>query len=66
MNILTDLGTDLAFAFLVEKIYGQRIDPAEAVALISQVQSILEPVSGFQGDNPPQPFIERPTSVTAH
>lgn len=66
MNILTDLGTDLAFASLVEKIYAQRIDPAEAVVLISQVQSVLEPVSRHQGDKPPQPFIERPTSVTAH
>ncbi len=66
MNILTELGTDLAFAFLVEKMYGQRIDPAEAVALISQVQSVLEPVSHIPVDTTPQPSVDRTTLFSSH
>ena len=66
MNILIDLGTDLAFAFLVEKMYGQRIDPTEAVALISQVQSVLEPVSRLQVDKLPESLLDRRTSPSSH
>ncbi len=66
MNILIDLGTDLAFAFLVEKMYEQRIDPTEAVALISHVQSVLEPVSRFQVDKLPQSLVDRPGSPSSH
>ncbi len=66
MNILIDLGTDLAFAFLVEKMYGQRIDPTEAVALISHVQSVLEPVSRFHGNELPQPLGDRQSSPSSH
>lgn len=42
MDLISDLGTDLAFAFLVEKQFAQRIDSTEAVALIGRVKTLLE------------------------
>jgi hypothetical protein len=42
MNLINDLGTDLALAFLVEKRYRQKIDSEEALALIRQVRCLLE------------------------
>ena len=45
MDLLNDLDTDLAFAFLVEKRYQQKIDSKEALALIGRVKSLLERLS---------------------
>jgi hypothetical protein len=42
MDLINDLGTDLAFAFLVERRYWQKIDPEKARALIDQVTKLLE------------------------
>jgi len=42
MDLINDLGTDLALAFLVEKRYQQKLDSAEALALISRVRDLLE------------------------
>lgn len=50
MDLISDLGTDLAFAFFVEKRFAQRIDSTEAVALIGRVKTLLEstPVNNRQ------------------
>lgn len=45
MDLINDLGTDLAFAFLVEKRYRQKIDSEEAIELIGRVTTLLESVS---------------------
>ena len=42
MELINDLGTDLAVAFLVEKRYREKLDSEEAVALISRVRNLLE------------------------
>lgn len=42
MDLINDLGTDLALAFLVEKRYRQKLDSEEALALISRVRDLLE------------------------
>lgn len=42
MDLINDLGTELAVAFLVEKRYGQKIDSEEARALIARVTSVLK------------------------
>ena len=42
MDLINDLGTDLALAFLVERRYRQKIDPVRARALIDQVKRLLE------------------------
>ena len=42
MELINDLGTDLAVAFIVERRYQQKLDSEEAVALISRVRDLLE------------------------
>ncbi|HKP71162.1 MAG TPA: hypothetical protein VJV05_17880 [Pyrinomonadaceae bacterium] len=42
MELINDLGTDLAVAFLVERRYQQKLDSEEARALISRVKDLLE------------------------
>ena len=42
MELINDLGTDLALAFLVEQRYRQKLDSEEALALISRVRDLLE------------------------
>ena len=42
MNLINELGTDLALAFLVEQRYRQKIDSEDALALIDRVQRLLE------------------------
>ena len=42
MDLINDLGTDLAVAFLVDERYRQKIDPARARALIECVKRLLE------------------------
>ena len=45
MNLINELGTDLALAFLVEQRYREKIDSEDALALIGQVRSVLESAS---------------------
>ena len=45
MDLLNELGTDLALAFLVEKRHTAKIDAKEAWALIAKVKRVLQPVS---------------------
>jgi hypothetical protein len=45
MDLISDLETDLALAFLVEKRHRQQIDSEGAVALIRRVKTLLETIS---------------------
>ncbi len=45
MEILNELGNDLAFAFLAMKNHGSKIDSKSALALIERVKKVLQPVS---------------------
>lgn len=42
MELINDLGTDLAVAFLVEKRYQKKLASDEALALIGRVRDLLE------------------------
>ena len=60
MELINDLGTDLAFAFLVEKRYVQKIDSEEAIELIGRVTSLLESVPTRSVTAESRQAIERP------
>lgn len=45
MELLNDLGNDLALAFLVEKKHNTKIDSKSALALIGRVKEVLRSVS---------------------
>jgi hypothetical protein len=42
MDLISDLGTDLALAFLVEKRFGKKIESEDAARLIDRIRSLLE------------------------
>jgi len=42
MELINDLGTDLAVAFIVERRYQQKLDSEAALELISRVRDLLE------------------------
>ncbi|HLA96745.1 MAG TPA: hypothetical protein VK612_13570 [Pyrinomonadaceae bacterium] len=44
MDLINDLGSDLAMAFLVERTYGRKLDSREAIVLIDRVKTELEKV----------------------
>jgi len=45
MDLLNELGTDLALAFLVEKKHTGKIDSKDVRALIARVRKVLQPIS---------------------
>jgi hypothetical protein len=45
MDLISDLETDLAFAFLVEQKYVQKLDNREVIELIVRVKTALETVA---------------------
>lgn len=66
MDLINDLGTDLAFAFLVEKRYGQKIDSAQAIELICRVTSLLESVATRSAAADPSLDDGLTSSVASH
>jgi hypothetical protein len=52
MDLIDDLGNDLAFAFLVEKKHRQRIDSKDVLALISRIKAALLPISHDEHPRP--------------
>ena len=52
MELINDLGTDLAVAFLVEKRYQQKLDVEEALELISRVRDLLESAENVMSRHP--------------
>ena len=45
MDLVHDLGNDIALAILVEKKYREKLDSKEILPLISKVREVLEMVS---------------------
>jgi hypothetical protein len=45
MDLLNELGADLALAFLVEKKHTEKIDSKDVRVLIAKVRKVLQPVS---------------------
>ena len=66
MDLINDLGTDLAFAFLVEKRYRQKIDSEEAIELIVRVRTLLESVAARSAAPDPEPDEAMTSSASSH
>ncbi len=45
MELVNDLGSDVALAILIEKRHSANIDSREILPLISRIREILEPIS---------------------
>ena len=48
MDLIDDLGTDLALAFLVDRNHRQRIDSEDVLPLIRRIKAALQSVSRRQ------------------
>ena len=45
MELINDLGSDVALAILVNKRHTEKINSRETLSLISKINEILEPIS---------------------
>ncbi len=45
MNLINDLGTEIAFAFLVEKRHNEKINSKDVLPLIGRLNEALEQIS---------------------
>lgn len=48
MNLISDLGTDLAVAFFVEKQHRQKIESKDIPAFICRIEAVLDSEAGDQ------------------
>lgn len=48
MNLINDLGCEVAFAVLVEKKYNGKIQLKEVMSLIGQIENALKPISEIE------------------
>ena len=53
MNLVNDLGSDIAMAFLFESKYREKLEGNGVVDLISRVRFVLEPTGGKLRDESP-------------
>lgn len=53
MNLVNELGSDIAMAFLFESKYREKLEGHGVVDLISRVRFVLEPTSGKLRDESP-------------
>lgn len=65
MNLLDELGNDLAFAFLVEKKHREKIDSKEVVVLIERIKDVLKPISLNEKTLKNYPHNEKGVSVSS-
>ena len=66
MDLISDLGNDLAFAFLVEKKHHHKIDSKDVLALIGRIKSALHRVAS-QDVKPAEAFeIEQAVRRSSH
>ncbi len=56
MDLLNDLGSDVALSVLVKKIHSDKLDSKEILPLISRIREILEPVSSKDHSYSIEPF----------
>ncbi len=45
MNLIDELGNDIALAFFVEKKHSEKVDSRDVLELIGKVKRILEPIA---------------------
>lgn len=63
MNLLDELGNDLAFAFLVEKRHKEKIDSKEVAMLIEKIKDVLKPVS--VNEKSVKPIVSKDNQIRA-
>ena len=51
MNLIDELGNEIALAFLVEKKYSEKVNSKDALELIGKVRKVLEPTSFDERSN---------------
>lgn len=64
MNLINDLGNDLAVAFLIERRHSQKLDSREAIDLISHIKAALERIASNEQGAGPEPLESN--RMTAH
>lgn len=65
MNLLSDLGSEMAMAILVKKEYSEKIGTKDAVNLIENVQKILRPSSNDEKTKSSF-LVNEESKMTAH
>ncbi len=48
MDLVNELSSELALAFLVEKKYAKRLNTSDVLALISRIKEVLQPLSATE------------------
>ncbi len=66
MELLNELGNDLALAFLVEKKHKSKIDSKSALALIERVREVLKSVSKEEKTIVKDLDAEKSVSISSH
>jgi len=66
MDLIDDIGNDLALAFLVEKRHHQKLTSQDVIALISRIKAALYRVDERDIDSPGGFEIEQPFPRTSH
>jgi hypothetical protein len=66
MDLISDLETDLAFAFLVEQKFVQKLDNREVIELIVRVKTALETVATAGNTRFPATPIAKTGSQFSH
>ncbi len=66
MDLIDDLGTDLALAFLVERKHRQKIDSEDVPRLIRRIKAALQLVSHRQNSRPDAPRADQNARTFFH
>lgn len=66
MELLNEIGNDLALAFLVEKRHTAKIDSKSALALIGKVREVLKPVSAEEKNDIAVSEAEKSVGISSH
>ncbi len=52
MDLLNDLGNDVALSILVKKTHFEKLDSKEILPLITRIREVLEPISSRNHSHP--------------
>lgn len=66
MNLINDLGDEVAFAVLVEKRHLEKIDSGDVLPLISRIKEVLQAVSAEEEIREENPTPERSIKAASH
>lgn len=66
MDLIDDIGNDLALAFLVEKRHRQNLTSQDVLALISRIKAVLYRVDDRNINSPGAFEIEQTLRQTSH